>query len=137
MDMNILLLFFALPVATIILAVVLQRLLKSPILVALTFFAIYLIVTFAAFDETFLVFAIVYTILAFIAAVIAKFITRIIRCQRCCINNNDGNDNNNNDTESDNDNNDNNSDEDNTNCCTFSDRNMNYYRSYRTYGRRY
>ena len=33
-----LLLFFALPVATIILAVVLQKILKCPILVAATFF---------------------------------------------------------------------------------------------------
>lgn len=137
MNMNILLLFFALPVATIILAVVLQRLLRSPILVALTFFAIYLIVAFAAFDETFLVFAIVYTILAFIAAVIAKFIMRLIRCQRNCDNNdNNGNGNGNNDTESDTDNNDEDN-ENNADNCTFSDRNMNYYRSYKTYNRRY
>ena len=60
--MNTLLLFFALPVATVLLAIVLQKVLKNPILVAITFFAVYLIVAFAAFDETFLVFAIVYTI---------------------------------------------------------------------------
>ncbi len=69
-----LLLFFALPVATIILAVVLQKILKCPILVAATFFAIFLIVAFAAFDATFLIFAIIYTLLAFITAVITKFI---------------------------------------------------------------
>ena len=54
-----LLLFFALPVATIILAVVLQKILKCPILVAATFFAIYLIVAFAIFDSSFLIFVIV------------------------------------------------------------------------------
>ena len=79
--MNILLLFFALPIATIILAVVLQTILRRPVLVAATFFSIYLIVTFAAFDESFLIFAIVYTILAYIAAVITKFIMKLLRCR--------------------------------------------------------
>lgn len=69
-----LLLYFALPVATIILSIVWQRIIKSPVLVGLTAFAIYLIVTFAAFDASFLIFAIIYTILAFIAAWIARFI---------------------------------------------------------------
>lgn len=77
--MNTLLLFFALPVATILLAIVLQKILKCPILVAITFFAIYLIVAFSAFDATFLVFAIVYAILAYITAVLVKFICRILR----------------------------------------------------------
>ena len=76
--MNTLLIFFALPIATIILAIVLQKVLKCPILIALTFFAIYLIVTFAAFDANFLIFAIVYTILAYIAAVITRFIMNAI-----------------------------------------------------------
>lgn len=107
--MNILLLFFALPVATIILAIVLQKLLCSPILVALTFFAIYLIVTFAVFDEAFLIFAIVYTIIAYITAAIARFIRRFIRCQNNNNNNNDD-DNNNNDSCNCNE------EEDNSNC---------------------
>lgn len=89
--MNILLLFFALPVATILLAIVLQKILCSPILVAITFFAIYLIVTFAIFDETFLVFAIVYTILAYITAAIVRFLRNFFRCQsdNNCDDNND------------------------------------------------
>lgn len=69
-----LLLFFALPVATVILAIVWQKIIKCPILVAATAFAIYLIVTFAAFDSSFLIYAIIYTILAFIAAWLTKFI---------------------------------------------------------------
>lgn len=72
--MNIFLIFFALPVATIILAAVLQKILKSPILVAAVAFAIYLIVTFAAFDETFLIAAIVYTILAFLSALVVQML---------------------------------------------------------------
>ena len=72
--MNILLIFFALPVATIILAIVLQKILDNPLLVAATFFAIYLIVTFAVFDANFLVFAIIYTI-----AVLTRLICRLIK----------------------------------------------------------
>lgn len=73
-----LLLFFALPIATIILAIVFQKILKCPLLVAATFFAIYLIVAFAAFDASFLVYVIVYTILAFIVASIVQIICKVI-----------------------------------------------------------
>lgn len=85
--MNTLLLFFALPIATIILAVVLERILKCPVLVAATFFAIYLILAFSVFDISFLVFAIVYTILSFIAAYLAELFCRKNserRCGICC-----------------------------------------------------
>ena len=41
--------FFALPLATILLSIVFQKILRSPILVAITFFAIYLIVAFTIF----------------------------------------------------------------------------------------
>lgn len=76
--MNSLLIFFALPVATVILAIVLQKILKCPLLVAATFFAIYLIVTFAVFDVCFLVYAILYTILAYVTAVLTKVICKLI-----------------------------------------------------------
>lgn len=76
--MNTLLLFFALPIATIILAIALQKILKCPFLVAGVFFAIYLIVAFAAFDASFLVFAVVYTILAFLSAIITQIICNFI-----------------------------------------------------------
>ena len=69
-----LLFYFSFPVATTLLAIVWQKIVKSPILVAGTVFAIYLIVTFAAFDSSFLIFAIIYTILAFGSAWITKFI---------------------------------------------------------------
>lgn len=85
--MNNLLIFFAIPVATIILAIVFQKILQSPLLVAATFFAIFLIVTFAAFDESFLVFAILYTLLALITAIIVRFICCLIRnSDNPCIN---------------------------------------------------
>lgn len=93
--MNILLIFFALPIATIIFSIVLQKLLKCPILVAITIFAIFLIVTFAAFSAEFLVFAILYAILAFITAFITMIICEYLEnrrgshCWRRCRNNSD------------------------------------------------
>lgn len=76
--MNILLLAFAIPVATILLAIVLQKVLKCPLLVAATFFAVLLIITFAVFDSSFLVLAIIYTILAYITALLTRFICNLI-----------------------------------------------------------
>ena len=76
--MNFLLLLFALPIATIIIASVLETVLRNPIAVAALAFAIYLIVAFAAFDATFLIYVILYTILAFIAAVITRAIINLI-----------------------------------------------------------
>ena len=70
--MNLLLILFALPIATILLAIVLQKVLKCPVLVAITFFAIYLIVAFALFNASFLVLVIIYTVLAYITAVIVE-----------------------------------------------------------------
>ena len=72
--MNTLLIFFAFPIAVIIISVVLQKLLRNPIAVAALIFATFLIVTFAAFDETFLIATLVYTLLALITALIVKFI---------------------------------------------------------------
>lgn len=96
--MNLLLLFFALPIATIILAIVLEKILRCPFLTAATFFAIYLIVAFSLFDATFLVFVIAYTILAFLAAFLAEnFFRRCNNNERkcsikwCCCNQNNNN----------------------------------------------
>lgn len=72
--MNILLLFLAFPIATILLAIVLEKVLESPTLVGMTFFAVYLVITYAFFDTNFLLFAIGYTILAVITACLTRFI---------------------------------------------------------------
>lgn len=78
-----LLIFFAIPLATILLAIVLEKVLDNPILVAITFFAVYLIIIFAlaAFGvitdlASAIVAVIVYTIIAFITA----YIVRLIKC---------------------------------------------------------
>ena len=72
--MDLLLLFFAIPLAVIILSIVLQKILNCPWLVAATFFAIFLVVTFAIGDIRLLIFAIIYTIIAYITALIFRFI---------------------------------------------------------------
>lgn len=131
--MNTLLIFFAIPVATIILAIVLQKILNSPLLVAATFFAIFLIVTFAAFDESFLVFAILYTLLALITALAVRFICCLINnSDNPCINGQNNHNcgicgnNNANDDDDDNDN-----DSNNSNCgCSRSATNQYFARRY-------
>ena len=88
-----LLIFFALPIATVLLAIVLERVIHSPILVAITFFALYLIVLFALFATevvtdlaTLLIALIVFTFLAYITALIVKFVRCICRnfLKPCC-----------------------------------------------------
>ena len=72
--------FFALPLATILLSIVLQRILRNPILVAISFFAIYLIVAFTAFLDTLaeaLIATIIYTVIAYITAYLVMIICRL------------------------------------------------------------
>lgn len=76
--MNNLLIFFALPIATIIISIALQKILKCPPLVAAIIFAIFLIVTFIINNLNFLIAAIIYAIISFITAVIVCFICRIL-----------------------------------------------------------
>lgn len=79
--MNILLIFFALPIAVIIISIALQKILKCPPLVAAIIFAIFLVVTFIINNLNFLIATIVYAIISFITAVIvctvSRFLTRI------------------------------------------------------------
>lgn len=85
--MNILLIFFALPIATIIISIALQKILKCPILVAAIIFAIFLVVTFIIGNLNFLVAAIIYAIISFITAVLTHIICRILNTYRensCC-----------------------------------------------------
>ena len=98
----ILFIFFALPLAIILLSIVLQKILRCPILVAITVFAIGLIVSFVAFSSTLaeaLIATIIYSIIAFVTASIVRIICEgIQRFRRCncnsnCICNNDENNN--------------------------------------------
>ncbi len=77
--MNTLLIFFALPIAVIIISIALQKIFKCPFLVAAIIFAIFLIVTFAIGNLIYLVATIAYTILAFVTAVLTNIICRVLR----------------------------------------------------------
>lgn len=91
--MNTLLIFFALPIAIIIISIALQKIFKCPFLVAGIIFAIFLIVTFTIGNLNYLVATIAYTILAFITAILTNIICRIHRelDRREESNNNSGN----------------------------------------------
>ena len=75
--MNLLLLYFAIPVAVIILSIVLQKILRCPWLVSATFFAIFLVITFLLGNIQFLILTIIYTIISYITAITVKFIFQI------------------------------------------------------------
>lgn len=76
--MNLLLLLFAIPFATVIFSIILQKLIKCPILVALAAFSIFIILAVTVFDETFFILAVIYSILAYVAALLARIIGNII-----------------------------------------------------------
>ena len=82
--MNILF-FVIFPIAVILISIVLQKLLKSPILVAILIFAIFLILAYTIFTPEFLINAIIYAIIAFITAAIFKLICCIRRRINCDI----------------------------------------------------
>lgn len=69
---NFLLLFFAIPVAIIILSIIFETLINCPIKIAGITFSILLIVTFAVADQNYLIFTIIYTILSYVVAWITK-----------------------------------------------------------------
>ena len=72
--MNLLLIFFALPLATIVFSIALQKISDNHILVASTIFSIFLIVTFVVGDLNLLIATIIYTIISFLTAIIVKYI---------------------------------------------------------------
>ena len=102
-----LLIFFAIPLATILLAIVLENILDNPVLVAITFFAVYLVIAVALVAlgaitdlATALIAVIVYTIIAFITAYLVRLFMCLCEryfnsclCRRCPENSNNNNNN--------------------------------------------
>ena len=81
--MNILLIFFAIPLAVIILSAILESFINCPFKVAGIFFSIFIVVAFALGGTAeLIVAAIIYTIISFITAVIIRFIINR-RCNNC------------------------------------------------------
>ena len=85
--MNVLLIFFAIPLAVIILSAILESFINCPFKVAGIFFSIFIVLAFA-FGGTaeLIVAAIVYTLISFITAVIIRYV--INRRCNCCENDN-------------------------------------------------
>lgn len=73
--MNILLIFFAIPLAVIILSAILETFVHCPFKVAGIFFAIFIVVAFAlGGTATLIVAAIIYTLISFLTAAIVRFL---------------------------------------------------------------
>ncbi len=90
--MNILLIFFAIPIATIILSAILETFIRCPFKVAGIFFSIFLVLAFILGGTAeLIVAAIIYTILSFITAYIVEIILRNREENNCGCNNNDNN----------------------------------------------
>ena len=90
--MNILLIFFAIPLATIILSSIFETLIRCPIKVGGIAFSIFLIVAFAlGGTPSLIVAAIIYTILSFISAFITMLIQNRIEENNNCNNKCSGN----------------------------------------------
>lgn len=81
--MDILLFFFAIPLATIILSGILETFIHCPFKVAGIFFAIFIVIAFALGGSAILIVAsIIYTLIAFITATIVRLIINRM-CNRC------------------------------------------------------
>lgn len=79
--MNVLLIFFAIPLAVIILSIILETYMRNPLKVAGVFFSIFIVLAFyLGGTAEYIVAAIVYTVISFIAA----YITEYILSRRCC-----------------------------------------------------
>ena len=80
--MNTLLIFLAIPLATIILSAILETLIHCPIKVAGIFFSIFIVVAFALGGTAELVLAaLIYTIISFVTAIIVHFVLRNNLCE--------------------------------------------------------
>ena len=78
-NMNNLLIFFAIPFAIIIFSIALQKLLKCPYLVATIIFSIFLLLGIALENNTLLIGGVVYTIISFISAYLTMLICRFLK----------------------------------------------------------
>ena len=76
--MNLILLFFVLPLATIIFSIALEKLLDNPFLVSAIIFVVFLIVAFVALGINFIIAAIIYGIITIITTTITIITTTII-----------------------------------------------------------
>ena len=92
-----LLIFFAIPLAIIIISIALQKVLRNPFLVAAIIFSILLVIVLALLDPLYLIAVVAYTVLSYITAVLTCLFCRLLRnsnigdCMGCGGNNNNNN----------------------------------------------
>ena len=75
--------FIIFPIAVILISIVLQKILRSPVLVAILVFAVFLVLAYTAFTPEFVLNALVYAIIAFITAYIFRLICCLKRKLNC------------------------------------------------------
>lgn len=85
--MNTILLYFAIPLLVIIVSIILEKIVNSPLLVSAFVFAVSIVVFFIIGNIDLLVAVVVYTILALITALIVRLVKCIMK--RICDRNND------------------------------------------------
>lgn len=79
-----LLIFFAIPLAIIVISIALQKILRNPFLVAAIIFSIALVIVLAFFDPIYLIAVVAYTVLAFITALITCLLCRVLSNSNMC-----------------------------------------------------
>lgn len=82
--MNILLIFFAIPIAVIVISIALQKILKCPVLVAAIIFSILLIIALILSNTELLILVIVFTVLSYVVAIITQWIMKV-KCNSRCV----------------------------------------------------
>jgi len=73
------LVFFVLPLLTIVISIILQLVIKKKLIVVGVVFVVYLIATFAVFNSSFLFWCFIYTIISFIATLIVDLIIKCVK----------------------------------------------------------
>ena len=96
-----LLIFFAIPLAIIVISIALQKILRNPFLVSAIIFSIALVIVLAFLDPIYLIAVVAYTILALITALLTCMLCGVLsnsnmcNCMGCGGNNNNNSDDNN------------------------------------------
>ena len=79
-----LLIFFAIPLAIIVISIALQKILRNPFLVAAIVFSIALVIVLAFFDPIYLIAVVAYTVIAFLAALLTCLLCGVLRNSSIC-----------------------------------------------------
>lgn len=78
-----LLIFFAIPLAVVIISIALQKILNNPFLVAGIVFSILLVIVLAFLDPIYLIAVVAYSILSFITAILTCLLSRVLSDNMC------------------------------------------------------